>query len=359
MNQASDTSKKSDELRSDIDQTRQRMDSTIDAIGQRLQGRHLLDEILGFFRSKSEDGTTTHMKEKISNSTSTAVHSVVDTIKAHPLPVLAIGAGVAWLIYDSKQKGLRGERAPFQYDVEQDIERQSQFDPHEEYFAGEYGQGELPREGYAFGEGTGPSAAGAATEKWQNVKNRVGEKASEVKSRVSEKAAQIGERAKEGVQKVGQRARELGSRVQDGTRQAYDRSRQQVVRTADEHPLELGLGILAIGLLAGLALPTPRKVDEVVGPTSDRLRRRAREAGQELVNRGKTVVGAATNALKEEAQAQGLTAEALRQKASAVAQRTKDAASTTARDEGLAPQSLAGSSGGSGPQPSSSNPPSF
>ncbi|MCR6655354.1 MAG: DUF3618 domain-containing protein [Opitutus sp.] len=36
-------------LRSDIDTTRERMDETIDRLGDRLQGRHLVDEVIGFF----------------------------------------------------------------------------------------------------------------------------------------------------------------------------------------------------------------------------------------------------------------------------------------------------------------------
>jgi hypothetical protein len=351
MNPAPDTSKKSETIRSDIDQTRQRMDNTIDAIGQRLQGRHLLDEVLGFFRSKSDDGTTTRMKEKISSSTGAAVNSVVDTVKAHPLPLLAIGAGVAWLIYESNQKGIRGDRLSAG-DLETDAERLS-YDPHEEYFAGAYGQGELPHEGYTSGESE-DSAASSAADRWRNVKNKVSEKASEVKGRVQETAAQLGGKAKESMQRVGQRARDLSSKVQDGTRQAYDRSREQVVRTADEHPVELGLGLLAVGLLAGLALPTPRKVDEVVGPTSDRLRRRARDAGQDLVNRGRNVVNAATGAIKEEARAQGLTTDALRQKAGAVADRAKDTAVDSAQQQGMASQS--GGNGGA-PAPAPNNPP--
>ena len=43
-------------LRSDIDLTRRRMDDTIDSLGERLQPRHLLDEVLGWFRGESGGG---------------------------------------------------------------------------------------------------------------------------------------------------------------------------------------------------------------------------------------------------------------------------------------------------------------
>jgi hypothetical protein len=80
-------------------------------------------------------------------------------------------------------------------------------------------------------------------------------------------------------------------------------------------------------------------VNRSLGPTVDRLKQQTREKGSELVEKGKRVVQAATSAAKEEAQAQGLTAEKLRGEARAVASRASDAGMASARQEGLAPQS--------------------
>src|SRR5687768_11036222 len=104
MNQSH--SNETDALRSDIDVTRRRMDDTIDALGERMQPRHLLDEVLGFFRRHDFNGEKerlTHMREKISHGTDTAMHSVVDTVKHNPLPALLIAGGVAWMIYNSRR----------------------------------------------------------------------------------------------------------------------------------------------------------------------------------------------------------------------------------------------------------------
>src|SRR3954471_2225199 len=96
MNQEPDL--ESDTLRSEIDSTRGRMDDTIDQLEGRLHGRHLLDEIVGFFRRGDGDGQMGEWKEKISRSART----VVDSVKAHPLPLILIGAGVGWLIYQNR-----------------------------------------------------------------------------------------------------------------------------------------------------------------------------------------------------------------------------------------------------------------
>src|SRR5687768_3863632 len=94
-------------IRSDIDVTRRRMDDTMDALGDRLQPKHLLDEALGYLRGNSTDGESrlTRIKEKLTTSCDTAMHSVVDTVKQNPMPALMIGAGVAWMIYSSRRAG--------------------------------------------------------------------------------------------------------------------------------------------------------------------------------------------------------------------------------------------------------------
>ena len=102
-------------IRSEIDQTRERMDQTIDALAERVKGRHLLDEILGLLRSSNGVARARQWKDKVSSSTESAFHSVADSIKSDPAPALLIGAGVTWMIYSSvkshgTKRPLRGNR---------------------------------------------------------------------------------------------------------------------------------------------------------------------------------------------------------------------------------------------------------
>ena len=95
----------SEALRSNIDVTRRRMDETIEALGDRMQPQHLLDEVLGYFRRTDDNGSNrlTHMRDSITHGTSTAVNAVVNTVKNNPIPALLIGAGVGWMIYNSRR----------------------------------------------------------------------------------------------------------------------------------------------------------------------------------------------------------------------------------------------------------------
>lgn len=142
-----------------------------------------------------------------------------------------------------------------------------------------------------------------------------------------------------------ERAGDMTAEARQRAEAAYYRTRQRVTTTVEDHPLEMGLGLLAAGVLIGLALPTADSVNRIVGPTADRLRDRTRERGRELLEKGKRVAQAATTAVKEEAEAQGLTPEQLRERAGNVADRAADEAGEEARRQGLSSGMPAGNQG--------------
>jgi ElaB/YqjD/DUF883 family membrane-anchored ribosome-binding protein len=333
MNQSHQS--ETDAIRSDIDTTRRRMDDTMDALGNRLQPRHLMDEFLGYLRGDSADGETrmTHLKQKIGHSCESAMHSVVDTVKQNPMPALLIGAGVGWMIYESmRDKSPRTSDGNY-YGYSREGDRLD-YDPDMHY--------DRPLEYPPSLEGAEAEWTDQGDSKLAGMKDKLADKTSAAKEKlahageaVREKAGALKERTGEKLHAVKQRAGEMTARMRDGTRQAYARTRERVVTTADKRPLEVGLVALAAGVLVGLALPTPAPVNRTIGATADRLRDRTRQAGSEMLEKGKRVAQAAVSAVKDEAQAQGLTPERLREKATAVAERAKEAGQETAQQEGL------------------------
>jgi hypothetical protein len=136
------------------------------------------------------------------------------------------------------------------------------------------------------------------------AKDAVSEKVENVKSKVSDTAT----RAKEAV--TGTTSR-VGDRVTDAT-PSSGQVRQQARRTAGlakENPLGLAIGAVAVGFLAGLAVPSTRVEDEKLGPMADQVKDRVKETGQEALDRGKQVAqevaGTAADTAKSSAQEHG------------------------------------------------------
>jgi len=74
---------------------------------------------------------------------------------------------------------------------------------------------------------------------------------------------------------------------------------------AQENPLGLAVGAVAVGFVAGLMIPTSRMEDEKLGPMAEQVREQAKETGQEALERGKQVAQSAAETAREEAQQQG------------------------------------------------------
>jgi Protein of unknown function (DUF3618) len=132
------------------------------------------------------------------------------------------------------------------------------------------------------------------------AKDAVGDKVENMKSKVSDTAT----RAKEAV--VG-----TASRVGDATpsRGEVKQQTRRAAGLAKENPLGLAIGAVAIGFLAGLAVPSTRVEDEKLGRVADQVMDKVKETGQEALDRGKQVAqevaSTATETAKEKTQEQG------------------------------------------------------
>jgi gas vesicle protein len=77
---------------------------------------------------------------------------------------------------------------------------------------------------------------------------------------------------------------------------------KQAVGIAQENPLGLAIGGVAVGFLVGLALPVTRQENERLGPLSDELIDKAKETGQEALEHGKQVAQETAEAATSAAQ---------------------------------------------------------
>ena len=68
---------------------------------------------------------------------------------------------------------------------------------------------------------------------------------------------------------------------------------------AQENPLGLAVGAVAVGFLAGMLIPSTRVEDEKLGEMSDDVIERAKQTGQEALERGKQVAQDAAETAKD------------------------------------------------------------
>jgi Protein of unknown function (DUF3618) len=68
---------------------------------------------------------------------------------------------------------------------------------------------------------------------------------------------------------------------------------------AQENPLGLAVGAVAVGFVGGLLIPSTRVEDEKVGPMADQVKEKAKETGQEAMERGKEAARQAAGTAKE------------------------------------------------------------
>ena len=71
---------------------------------------------------------------------------------------------------------------------------------------------------------------------------------------------------------------------------------------AQENPLGLAVGSIAVGFLAGMLIPSTRVENEKIGPMADQLKEQATEMGQEALDRAQTVASQVAGTAQEAAQ---------------------------------------------------------
>jgi gas vesicle protein len=121
------------------------------------------------------------------------------------------------------------------------------------------------------------------------------------------------------------------SKVSDATPSGQDvkHGARRAKGIAEENPLGLAIGAVAVGFVAGLVVPSTRAEDERIGPMADQVKDMAKETGQEALERGKQVAEQTAQSAKETAQQAGQEH----------AQELKESAAQGARDAAPTPSS--------------------
>lgn len=323
-----------DEIRKDIEDTRQRISSDIEAIEGKLtpeHARHVVRERAMETRDRVADrigGTAAVVK-------SNAVRVGTDfgaSVRANPIPVALIGVGTGWLVWQTLRPARREiemEVEPL-FDLDVDVEEVEAAEV--DYATGVMGpvppgmvedRGEARIARPTNGEGArrakerAREAGDRAREKAREVKGRASQLAGEARGRASDLASRSKERSRELADRSRERSRELASRSRERSRELADRSRERAMQARDAtgeafdaNPIAFGALALLAGIGLGLAIPHTSREDRMLGAQREkvalRARRMADEARHVAVDSIREGARAARETAKQEAEERNL-----------------------------------------------------
>lgn len=207
------------EIEHEIERTRERMSSNIDALGERLRPDALKQQARDAISEKAHD-----VVANVGDQARQTGSRLVDFITENPLPVAAVGLGAIWLF--TLRKGGRevsGDRmARFAY--------------------------------------TGPERRGGRLGRLADRAESMGHSMSEAASRAGERVADLKDRAEE-------RASEIGRSAKGRARDA----RGGFNHLLDENPLLIAAGAALVGIALGMLLPETDPERRMMGDTRDQM----------------------------------------------------------------------------------------
>lgn len=296
-------------IRADIRQTRERLGDTLEEIGDRLNPRHLTEQVKDNIRDATI-GRVEHMARSAADRVNETRYSLMDTIRDNPIPAAMVGLGLGWLMMNRRR---HESHAVAEYQGAAAYRGTG---------AGLYGA-EAARGGHAYAgapygaaEFDSTMAAGTADEhgRMERAREKAGHLGHDVKERAGHLRDDVRDRAGNVLHGAQDRAREVGDRAQRAASTVADRTRHQARRMEDRYydqPLAMGAAAVALGLAAGMTVPVSDREVRLMGDARDKVVDRVREAASEARDKVETVVervaDEAKHTARDAAREEGLT----------------------------------------------------
>lgn len=324
----SSQSERLDSIEHDIDETRRRIDGTLDALSMKLSPNRLAAEALDAVRANGGE----------------FAGNMLRTVKENPVALAMLAGSFAWLMMSDRRRQAEPHH-PGPHDRSQAYARP---DPGSAPYAGTGAAPGYPVAGQAgsgFHSGgahpSGTASAPSAADRARSAAGRAGEAAGSVAHGAAETARRAGQAATDAAGRAGSAAAGTASAARDAagsaaesvrataqdlrdgiggagravgerSAEAYAGARDMTRRAGEflaENPLMVGAIGLALGGLVAAVLPATRREDEWLGEAGDRIRGQAAEAVRDVAREGREVAEAAAGSAVEEARRQKLTPE--------------------------------------------------
>ena len=260
-----DTSRRAREIESEIAHTRAEMSETIEAIQEKLRPANLVSDATERVKSattekvKNMADTASETAQDVMRGSRERAYDMVEGAKQNPIPALMIGAGVAWLLMGSRNRGSDySDRGWSQYSSRNtrgayaggdDYYRSTEADYSDVDDSSRYGYNRASSSSrYGDSRYTGGSQYGYGNEGWTSGTSR-------------------------GLSDAG-----------DTARQTVRRTSNQLQRMLRDNPLLVGAAAVLAGAAIGASLPETDRENQLMGEARDSVVDRAQEAAREAAN---------------------------------------------------------------------------
>lgn len=254
-----DPDRRTREIRKEIEQTREDMSETVEAIQDRLNPRNIAANAVDSVRT-----TASEKAREISDSES------AHYVRANPIPTAMVGigiAGLAWLAFGGRDASESRRRS---------FERNAR--------GGRRGAGYYEVDDY---RGTGR----ARTERFEH----------DAAGSYSPGMSYDTDRGSSWTGDATSRASEMASDVSRRARETTYRTRNQLQRTWNDSPMLVGAAAAVLGAIVGMAVPESERENELMGETRDNViegvQQTVREKVEKVQEAASNVVGQVQNAV--------------------------------------------------------------
>ena len=273
------------EIEREIERTRERMSSNIDALGNRLSPDNLKSQAKEAISEKAQD-----VVSNVGDQARQTGSRVIDFITENPLPVAAVSLGAIWLFGLRNRSEVSGDR--------------------------------MARFAYTGPERREPNGR-------PSLGRRLADRAEQMKHKMSDATSHAGERTGELKERMQERADEMGSGARERAREA----KGSLERMMHENPLAIAVGAAVIGVALGMLLPESDREREMMGPARDRLGERVQNTAERVKDATLEAGREIKETVKEEVSYHGPEVKStLKDAAATVGQQVKESAGQVAQE---------------------------
>lgn len=273
-------------IRAGINETRERLSDTLSELGERLNPHVVKEQVTERVKEGIREATigrVEHMARSAANSVNSTRSGITATVRDNPVPAAMVAIGLAWMMFNGKRESTTDYSRRYDEFGDGDDMRNAGPYSRSSTFAGSYPYDRDYTE--------------------TDAEGRVSRVVGDVRDRVSHAADSVKDTAGNVASTVTSKARNVSQTVAEST----TRGARRIEDTFYENPLAIGAVTLAVGVMAGLAVPRTDREVALMGDARERVADKVRDVAHEATDKAKHVAERVVDETKRVVQEEGVS----------------------------------------------------